>query len=214
MQWLWVPPLEPWVRLHMAERDWAAALKIADDRRKADKTLAAYMSAPVYPAEGGPFQAAPYVDILEEAYKTRKNDRTLRIRVWETRGILLCATGAADAGLKLLAKVVEETKNDYHFHAWGNGAYYMEVWGLAALRSGKLDVAEEAFLEALAHDSGSIRGALGLQVLCDQQGRYEEAKRYADMAHRFWKHAEGTAFDAESTAIRDLCYKHLAGEEK
>ena len=205
---------EPWFRLHVAERNFTAALKIADERRKADKTLAAYMSALVYLAQGDVCQAEPYVEVLEEAYKGRKSDRTLRLRLWETRGVLLCATGAADAGLKLLAKVVDETKNDYHFHAWGNGAYYMEVWGLAALRSGKLDVAEEAFLEALAHDSGSVRGAIGLQLLCEQQGRYDEAKRYADMAHRYWKHAEATAFEAECTAIRDLNRQEAAGNRQ
>jgi glyoxylase-like metal-dependent hydrolase (beta-lactamase superfamily II) len=40
-----------------------------------------------------------------------------------------------------------------------------------ALHGGKHDVAEEAFLEALAHDAGSAKAAFGLQLLCERQGR-------------------------------------------
>ena len=68
---------------------------------------------------------------------------------------MLCATGAGADGLKLLQRTVEKTKDDYYHHAWGGGAYYMEAWGIGALDAGNKDVAEEAFLEALAHDSGS-----------------------------------------------------------
>ena len=32
----------------------------------------------------------------------------------------------------------------------------MEAWGVGALAGQKLDAAEEAFLEALAHDAGSV----------------------------------------------------------
>jgi hypothetical protein len=73
----------------------------------------------------------------------------LQLRLWETQGTLLCQRGEADAGLKLLAKAVARTKDDYDHHSWGNGAYYMEAWGMAALQAGKLDIAEEAFLERL-----------------------------------------------------------------
>src|SRR5262249_6219214 len=98
---------EPWFRLHMAERDYAAALKIADERRRADKILASYMSALVLWPQGEPWLATPYVEVLEEAFASRKGDRTLRQRLWETRGLLLCQTGAAEQGLSLLAKLVE-----------------------------------------------------------------------------------------------------------
>jgi tetratricopeptide (TPR) repeat protein len=142
------------------------------------------------------------VEVLVEANRQRRGDRTLELRLQEAQGLLLCQTGAPDAGLKLLFKCVEKTKDDYNHHAWGNGAYYMEVWGLAGLRAGKPEVAEEAFLEALAHDSGSLRAALGLQVLCEQLGRADEARQYADLARRYWKHAEVRSFDAELAAIR------------
>ena len=41
---------------------------------------------------------------LRQAYHDRKDDRQLEYRLWETQGLLLCHMGAADAGLKLLAR--------------------------------------------------------------------------------------------------------------
>ena len=38
-----------------------------------------------------------------------------------------------EAGLKLLKKAVDATKNDYAHHAWGNGSVLMEAWGVGAL---------------------------------------------------------------------------------
>jgi Tfp pilus assembly protein PilF len=193
---------QPWFRLHLAERDWDQAFKIADHFRKSDKLQAAYMTALVYLKQGDAARAAPEVEVLRHAYQEHKDDRQLEFRLWETQGLLMCQTGSADAGLKLLAKAVDRTKDDYSHHAWGNGAYYMESWGVAALRAGKDDVAEEALLEALAHDPGSVRGALGMQVLCERQGRQEEAERYAALARRSWRHAEVQTLDAELAALR------------
>ena len=56
--------------------------------------------------------------------------------------------------MKLLKKLVDATKNDFFHHAWGNGAVYMESWGIGALEAGSATDAEEAFQEALAHDAG------------------------------------------------------------
>jgi uncharacterized membrane-anchored protein len=80
----------------------------------------------------------------------------------------------------------------------------MEVWGTAALHAGRLDVAEEAFLEAVAHDPGSVRGALGMQVLCERQGRTEEARRFAELAHKCWSRAEPHHFEAELAFLRGV----------
>ncbi len=192
----------PWFRLHVAERDWGEALKIADHYRKTDKTTASYLAAVVYLRQGDSARAAAEVEVLRQVYQQRKDDRQLEYRLWETQGLLLCQTGAAGMGLKLLAKAVDRSKNDYAHHAWGNGAYHMEVWGIAALQTGKAEIAEEAFLEALAHDPGSVRAALGLQVLCERQGRTEEAVQYAALGRRCWRRAEVQSFDAELAALR------------
>ena len=120
--------------------------------------------------------------MLQHAAAKNKNDRQLEFQLLEVQGLYLARTGSADAGLKLLARVVDRLKNDYNHHSWGNGAYYMESWGVAALQAGKYDVAEEAYLEALAHDPASVRAALGMQVLCERLGRTEEAQRFSDLA--------------------------------
>ena len=50
-------------------------------------------------------------------------------------------------------------------------------------------MAEEAFLEALAHDSGSARGALGMQVICERLHRDEETPRFRRATCCCWRHA-------------------------
>ncbi|HMF19471.1 MAG TPA: tetratricopeptide repeat protein, partial [Gemmataceae bacterium] len=44
----------PWFRLHLAERDWPEALKIAGQFKKSDKVTAAYLTALVYLRKGEP----------------------------------------------------------------------------------------------------------------------------------------------------------------
>jgi tetratricopeptide (TPR) repeat protein len=191
-----------WFRLHLAERAWDDAMKVAESNRKSDKAATSYMKAMVYLRRGDVGRAAPEVAVLQQVYQEKRQDKTLEGRLWETQGMLMCLQGQADGGLKLLQKLVERTKDDYRHHAWGNGAVYMEWWGAAALAANKLDVAEEAFLEALAHDPGSVRGALGMQVVCERQGRNEEAGQFAELAARCWRRATQTSRDAELTALR------------
>jgi tetratricopeptide (TPR) repeat protein len=193
---------QQWFRLHLAERDYDEALKVVEHFRKNDKLLAAYMAAQVYLQEGDVERATPEVETLQHAYVDRKNDKDLEMRLWEVQGVLMCRTGGVDAGLKLLARCVEKTKNDFRHHSWGGGAYFMEIWGAEALHGDRPDVAEEAFLEALAHDPGSVRGALGMQVLCERQGRSEEARRFADLARRCWSRADAHDFEIELVAMR------------
>jgi tetratricopeptide (TPR) repeat protein len=202
---LWLPVF----RLHLAERDYAEALKVVREQRRHDKALASYMAALVYLKQGDPERALPEIEVLRESARPQpkrrgrgRRDRQGEFRLWEAQGLYLCQTGATSAGMKLLQRAVERTRDDYTHHAWGNGAYYMEAWGTAALQAGQLDVAEEAFQEALAHDPGSVRGALGLQVLCQKQGRSEVAARYARLAQRCWARADGGRLEAERAALR------------
>lgn len=195
-------PWVPWFRLHLAERAWDDARAIAEEQRRHDKLTASYLSALLYLKQGNPARALPEIEVLQHAFARHRDDRRLELRLWETQGIYMCQTGAIDQGLKLLAKTVEATKDDFSHHSWGNGAYYMEAWGEAALLAGKDAVAEEAFLEALAHDPRSVRGALGLQVLCERQKRTEEAARFAALAHRCWAKADPGKLELELAALR------------
>lgn len=195
----------PWFRLHLAERDFDAALAIANDfGKRKDKTMASYLRALVYLKKGDADRAAPEVAVLQEAYATRRADKDLELRLWETQGQLLCQKGEGEAGLKLLAKTIDKTKDDYKHHAWGNGAYYMETWGASALKCNRLDVAEEAFLEALAHDAGCVRAALGMMILCERQSRTEESLRFAELAQKCWKRADAGCIQIELNDLRGL----------
>jgi tetratricopeptide (TPR) repeat protein len=194
----------PVFRLHLAERNYEAAFKVVEHFRRRDKLEASYLTALIHLQQGNAARALPEIEVLREAIRTRKGDRKLEFRLWETQGLYLCQTGAGESGLKLLARAVDATKDDYSHHAWGNGAYYMELWGIAALQVGKMDVADEAFHEALAHDPGSIRAALGMQVLCQRMGRSEEAERYAALARRCWSRADAGCLLTELGALQHL----------
>ncbi|HEY8503185.1 MAG TPA: tetratricopeptide repeat protein, partial [Gemmataceae bacterium] len=185
-----------WFRLHRAERDWAALEKLLKEYRKVNKGQAAYQAALMYLDRGEPDLARPEINVLREEMTRRKRDKRARLRYWEAQGCYLCQTGGAGEGLKLLERAVKETVDDFRHHAWGGGAYYMETWGLAALGAGNAAVAEEGFLEALAHDAGSVRGALGMQMLCEQLGRSREAQRFAAVARRCWAKADPGRFEA------------------
>lgn len=190
-----------WFRLAIAERDWDEALKQANANPR-DKITTSYMRALVYLNKGDAERARPEVNALQEAYSTNRANKELELRLWTAQGLLLCATGGGDGGVKLLAKTVEKTKDDYWKHAWGHGAYYMEYWGVGALKANRLDIAEEAFLEALAHDAGSVRGALGMMVVCERQGRSEEMNRFAELAQRCWRKADAGLIQAELEYLR------------
>jgi hypothetical protein len=191
-----------WFRLHAGERDWAEAAKAVEKVRREDKVNASYLAAVLYLRQGDPARAAPEVEVLRQACQEKKGDKALELKLWEAQGLLMCLTGAGEPGLKLLARAVERTKDDYAHHAWGNGASLMEQWGTGALACRRVDVAEEAFQEALAHDPGSVRGALGMQVVCERQGRPEEARRFADLARRAWSKADSLHYEAELNSLR------------
>lgn len=185
-----------WLRAALGQRDWAEAQALIEQFRRTDKASGAYYAALVSLEKGDTAQAGREVETLRQLAQSKKSDRTLERRLWEVQGRHLCQSGDAEAGVKLLKKVVDATKNDFGHHAWGNGAVYMESWGVGALEAGAATEAEEAFQEALAHDAGSARGALGLWALCDRLGRSEEAARYLKLAHRVWAKADPKDFAA------------------
>lgn len=201
-----------WFRLALAERNWDEALKQANANSK-DKVTTSYLRALAYLNKGDAERARPEIDVLRESFLTSRTNKELELRILLVQGLHQVATGEADAGLKLLAKVVEKTKDDYGKHAWGHGAYYMEYWGIAALKANRLAVAEEAFLEALAHDAGSVRGALGMMVVCERLGRTEEMNRFAELAQRCWRKADAGLIQAELEYLRTLGLSPSASTE-
>ncbi|MCS7168395.1 MAG: hypothetical protein RMI91_13645 [Gemmatales bacterium] len=191
-----------WFRLYIAEGDYSLARNIAENNRRQDKLLGAYQSALVALAEEDLARAAAEIQVLEQAWQEHPGRRELELQLLETRGVYLCRSGAAEVGLALLEKAVRMTMDDYRHHAWGNGAYYMEIWGEEALCCGQWEIAEEAFLEALAHDSGSVRAALGLALLKEREADHASAQRYYELARRFWARADAGHFDRLSNRMR------------
>ncbi len=185
-----------WLRMTIGQRDWSEAQSLIEQFRRTDKATGAYYAALVSLEKGDTEQAGREVDTLRQLQQARKTDKILERRLWEVQGRHLCQKGDGEAGLKLLKKIVDATKNDFSHHTWGNGAVYMESWGIGALEAGRATDAEEAFQEALAHDAGSVRGAMGLWALCDRLGRTEEAARYLKLAHRVWAKADTKDFAA------------------
>ena len=183
-----------WLRMAIGQRDWDEAQKMIEQFRRTDKSTGAYYAALVSLEKGDTEQAGREIDTLRQVTQTRKSDKGLEKRLWEVQGRHMCQKGDGEAGLKLLKKLVDATKNDFYHHSWGGGAVYMESWGVAALEAGNVTEAEEAFQESLAHDAGSVRGALGMWALCERLGRTEEAERYLKLAHRVWAKADPKDF--------------------
>lgn len=196
-----------WLRMSLAQRDWDECGKLVEAFRKTDKTTGAYYGALVALEKNDTEQAGREIDTLRQAQQTKKSDKALERRLWETQGRLMCQKGEGEAGLKLFKQLVNATKNDFGHHAWGNGAVYMESWGTAALECGNAAEAEEAFQEALAHDAGSARGALGMWALCERLGRTEEADRYQKLAHRVWAKADPKDFAVLQGAMANRAAK-------
>jgi len=184
-----------WFRMALAQQQWQEARQQVEAIRKRDKVLAAYFAAVLALEQHDVSTARAEIDVLRQALQRNKTDKRAEQRFLEVQGWLLCQTGQSDAGIKLFRRLIEQTKDDYAHHAWGGGALYMETWGIAALEAGLSSEADEAFQEALAHDTGSVRGALGMWALCERLGRTLEADRYLKLARRCWERADPADFD-------------------
>jgi Tfp pilus assembly protein PilF len=205
--------------LYTAQRRWQEARNVLDGLPGDEQHTVHYLTAILYLKQDRPDPAVSSVEVLKKALqippnKNAKTDRNLlKNRQLETEGLLLCQQGDARAGLALLAKLCELTKYAHRQIGWAHGAYFDEVRGIAALKSGQDEIAEEALQHALAHDSGSARGALGMQVLCERQGRAEEASRFRNLAQRIWAKADRWALDAELEWLRQPYAAKQKGKE-
>ncbi|MHB2019568.1 MAG: hypothetical protein ACYCW6_21705 [Candidatus Xenobia bacterium] len=114
----------------------------------------------------------------------------------------LIETGKVDQGFALFRKTAARSVNDANLHFFGGGGYFPEVYGEEALRHHRLDEAEFAFSESLAHDHGSIVAALGMQVVEEARGNKELAASYAARAADMWKHADPGSLQRQLDRLR------------
>jgi hypothetical protein len=184
----------PWARLLQLKADGAALEQWAAKRRESNATDGFYIGALAQLDRGDLAAVLPLMANVEEQWK--KNPTNI-YRYNEVKGRYLVQSGNVDEGLKLLREAAAKAVKDSGLHSWGGGSYQLEVWGEAALRARRWDEAEEAFHEALAHEHGSILGALGMQVVWEQRGRPERARHYADRAAAIWKDADAGALNRQ-----------------
>ncbi len=186
---------QPFMGLAIADQNWEEAEKLVAKSKRGDKTQQAHQFAMLALEQGDTGKASSQIEVLQTAQRQKKGDKQTEIRVNTAQGWYLCQTGNSEAGLKMLKRAVDKTKADYSHHSWGRGASIMEIWGVAALQGGNASEAEEAFLEALAHDAGSAKSALGLFALCQKLDRLDEADRYLKLAKRLWARADSIVFE-------------------
>lgn len=194
---------QDWFRAALARQDWDGATRVVEGARRLDKPLAAYFGAVLALERGDVGRAEAEADTLRGSKSPGKLGE---LRELEVRGRLAAARGDGQAGVEALKRAAAKSDDAAH-EAWGGGAYYYELWGLTALAAGLDAEAEEGFLEALAHDRGSVRAALGLEVLCQRLGRPAEASAYRKLAGRAWKDAD----PADLARLRDRVQSLDAG---
>lgn len=190
-----------WARLLQLKADLQGLDQWAIRRRESKSPDGFYVGALAALDRGDLAAVSPLLANVEEHWK--KNTENL-YRHHEVKGRLQVQSGQVDEGLKLLREAAAKVVKDSGAHAWGGGSYILEVWGESALRVGRLAEAEEAFLEALAHEHGSVIGAIGLQVVCERRGDRGTAAHYAARAAAIWQGADLGALDRQLARIREL----------
>jgi hypothetical protein len=194
-----------WTRLFQAQHDWVELLKLGEEaKKKNNKDGGLYICALACLGAGDLIRAQAEIDGLEKELESKKGNRELEYKLAELRGRLDCLSGKIDDGLKRIREWADKSKSDYGYHAYGGGAYLLEVWGEAALECGRLDDAEEGYLEALAHDTHSAVAAIGLKVICERQNRPDEAARYTELARRCWNDADSGVYDRELARLASI----------
>jgi tetratricopeptide (TPR) repeat protein len=192
----------PWARLLQLKADPAALEEWAARRRQRNSPDGQYLGAIARLDQGDLMGAQPFVQAVEEQWKKTPGGQIYRYS--EVKGRFLVQSGDPEAGLKLLREAGAKAVKDSGLHAWGGGSYMLEVWGEAALRAGRLDEAEEAYHEALAHEHGAILACLGMQVVWEKRGRADMARHYAGRAAFIWRRADPGVADKHLLRLRRL----------
>jgi hypothetical protein len=196
-----------WARMLRLKNDLPALAAWAAQREKDHSPDGPYVDALVKLDQGKLDAAAWLVAMAEARYRAYPNEF---YRYAEVKGRYLVQRGKPDEGLKLLREAGAKAVKDAGLHSWGGGSYMLEVWGETALRAGRGDEAEEAFLEALAHEHGSVIGALGMQVVSELRGQSPLAQHYERRAAAIWKRADPGALSAQLARLRSLAPRAAA----
>jgi tetratricopeptide (TPR) repeat protein len=191
----------PWARLLLLKAVPQEIEAWTETRLKSGSPDGNYIAA-VHRLEIGDLAGTkPHLDRIEEQF--RKSPGNI-YRNHEVKGRYLVEMGRVEEGLRLLREAAARAVKDPGLHAWGGGSYVLEAWGRAALRAQRWEEAVEAFHEALAHEHGSIIGALGMQVVAERRGDAALAAHYADRARRIWKDADPGALERNLAHLRRL----------
>lgn len=200
----------PWARLLQLKGSVDELDAWAEARRTTTAADGYYIGAIAKLDRGDAAAALPLIEHVEAQFKKGPTHSNNIYRYNEVKGRYLVMTGGVDEGLKLLREAGAKAVKDTELHAWGGGSYMLEVWGSAALAARRLDEAEEAYHEALAHEHGSVIGALGMQVVSEQRGRSDLAEHYAGRARTIWKGADEGALDRQLSRLRKLAAAPVA----
>lgn len=198
----------PWARLIQLKADPKELDAWATARRENNAPDGFYIGAIAKLDLDDTAAAQPLIQRVEEDFK--RNPVNM-YRFNEVQGRYLVQTGTdVDGGLKLLREAGAKAVKDSGLHAWGGGSYVLEVWGETALRARRWDEAEEAFLEALAHEHYSIVGALGMQVVWEARGQQDRARHYAERAAAIWKGADPGYAERHLERLRRMAHVSVA----
>jgi tetratricopeptide (TPR) repeat protein len=201
----------PWARLLQLKHDLDALAEWGVKRSAVNSPDGAYISALVHLERNDPWGARPFADKVVEQWKKNPDDL---YRYSEVEGRYMVQTGKVDEGLSMLRVAADKAARDNGLHGWGGGSYMMEQWGIAALQAHRWDEAELAFTEAIAHEHGSILGALGLQIVAEQRRDSTVARSYAARAGAIWRGADPGAFDRQLTRLRSLASATVAARTR
>lgn len=200
----------PWARLLQLKADPAELDAWAARRRERNAPDGFYIGAIAKLDLGDTAAALPLIQRVEADFNKNKAPANM-YRFHEVKGRYLVQTGEdVEGGLKLLQQAGARAVKDPGLHAWGGGSYVLEVWGETALRARRWDDAEEAFLEALAHEHYSIIGALGMQVVWEARGRQDRARHYAERAAAIWKGADPGYAERHLERLRKIAQVSVA----
>ncbi|MHB2021249.1 MAG: tetratricopeptide repeat protein [Candidatus Xenobia bacterium] len=203
---------EAWHARKSTEQDssWPRLLRLKLD----DAALAAWARTRMTRVGDGPYFLT-LADLDRGRTREAENDFkhfSRNVHIWygadpnlwndELQGRLWLQDGHASQGVEKLASVARWSDGLPESRHWGEGAYYDELWGEAALQRHDFRDAQWAFGEALAHEHGSIVGAVGMQVLSEEKHEVADAAQYSAMARSIWSEADPGALDRLTARMR------------